>query len=94
MKNLRTSSERIRKVFTNLFDGEKKEDPSIAEKWLDLAEFHMDRLHFTDEEKLDCVHGLLRSEARRWWEIKLDEVQPELLNWQYFVDNFKNDYLG
>ena len=62
----RTPIERIRKFPIDEFKGDVG-DPSKALDWLEYTKRCMDRLHFTDEERVDCIQGLLKEQAGLWW---------------------------
>ena len=92
-RDQRTPLERIRKLQADEFKGDSV-SPSTAEDWLDHTKWCMARLHLSDEEKIDCVQGLLKEQARRWWDNVVRERQPEEITWTLFLDLFERKYIS
>ena len=49
------------------FLGKKKDEPSMAENWLERTKQILVQMHGTIEEKLECATSLLQDEAYQWW---------------------------
>ena len=49
------------------FMGEKDDEPTMIENWLERIERMLVRMHCITEEKLECTILLLQDEAYHWW---------------------------
>jgi hypothetical protein len=92
-RDQRTPLERIRKLQADEFKGDYV-SPSAAKDWLDHTKWCMARLHLSDEEKFDCVQGLLKEQARRWWDNVIRERRPKEISWTLFLDLFERKYIS
>ena len=45
----------------------KKDEPFMAENWLERTERMLWQMHCTPEENLKCVTSLLQDEVYQWW---------------------------
>ena len=69
-------------------------DPVEAEKWLKRTERVLNMMQCTPEEEFDYVVSLLQGNAYDWWETVLNAtVQPQILQWEDFLQEFKDNYM-
>ena len=76
------------------FLGNKEDEPSMAENWLERIGQMLVQMHCTAEEKLECVTSLLQDEAYQWWVSVTRIAPPERVTWEFFLDEFKKHYVG
>ena len=76
------------------FLGQKKDEPSMAENWLEKTERMLVQMHCTPDENLECVTALLQDEAYQWWVSMTRTATPESITWKFFLDEFKKHYVG
>ncbi|XP_039032825.1 uncharacterized protein LOC120168034 [Hibiscus syriacus] len=65
-----------------------------ADLWLNDVKVMLESLQCSDHEKLGGAVSLLRGSARVWWTNTTMYASPEQVNWQFFLDEFKNKYIG
>ena len=75
-REAQTPVERIKRMTADDFTGDST-DPSKAEDWLQQTRWCMDQLGFNDAERVTAVQGLLKGQARNWWETVLRERQGQ-----------------
>ena len=76
------------------FLGQKEDEPSMAENWLERTERMLVQMHCTAKEKLECATSLLQDEAYQWWVSVTRTAPPERVTWRLFLDEFKKHYVG
>ena len=76
------------------FLGKKEDELSMAENRLERTERMLVPMHCTSEEKLECATSLLQDEAYQWWVSMTRTSPPERVTWRFFLDEFKNHYVG
>ncbi len=74
--------------------GNKEDDPSTAEHWLEQTKRVLKQLHCTPEQQLKCTLLLLQEEAYQWWDMVSRAVQPTELTWDFFLTEFKKKYIS
>ena len=84
--------ERIKKTTADDFT-EDSTDPSKVEDWLQQTRWCMDQLGLNDVEKVAAVQGLLKGQARNWWETVLRERQGQQITWATFQEVFERKYV-
>ena len=71
----RSTIERMARYRLVDFIGKKEDEPSMEENWLERTERMLVQMHYTAEEKLECVTSLLQDEAYQWW-VSMTRTSP------------------
>ena len=84
--------ERFRRQKQPTFNGST--DPVEAEDWLKKFQRIFAYMKLEDHEKLACAVNQLEREALCWWEYVVMAEGEENTTWTFFVDSFREKYLG
>ena len=76
------------------FLGKKDDEPSMAENWIERTERMPWQMHCTPEGNLEHVTSLLQDEAYQWWLSVTRTSPPEGITWEFFLKEFKKQYVG
>ena len=76
------------------FLGQKEDEPSMVENWLERTDRMLVQMHSTSDESLECATALLQDEAYQWWVSMTRTAPPESITWKFFLDEFKKHYVG
>ena len=76
------------------FLGKKDDEPSMAENWLERIERMLRQMHCTLEENLECTTSLLQDEAYQWWVSVTWTAPSESVTWEFFLEEFRKQYVG
>ena len=52
------------------------------------------QMYCTPDESLECATSPLQEEAYQWWVSVIKIAPPERVTWRFFLDEFKNHYVG
>ena len=66
----------------------------MTENWLERIERMLVQMHCTTKEKLECATSLLQDKAYQWWVFVTRTAPPERVTWEFFLDEFKKNYVG
>lgn len=89
----RSAIEQLSKKKVKLFKGTTAESSEVAENWLDDMSRVCDEIKCSDEEKLECLVSLLKSDVVRWWESICLTLGEELKTLDFFQEEFQKNYM-
>ena len=84
----------VRRHGAEEFHGISMEDYDKAEYWLEKLQRVLEEVRCPPDQRVSCAVSLLQSEAYDWWKLVLKSSRiPDLMPWEFFVQEFKAKYV-